>query len=538
MLKFGTSNVGKVFAGTSAVAGVYSGNNLIWSSAVPDTIFNVSKITSNVYANSTTYNDCKFLGFSVLAKAGQTAEVTYGGITKTVTRPTGIGADQYVKVTFGQYGADADDGTPDTGNITFKNVDGIGGFSFNTAKNTSAYAGGCFNSVVDWGGLKYIGPDFLRGSSITSFTVGGRVTDLDIAAFRQTQQLTSLTLGASVQSVITNTTGAILSAVAPFIDCSNLNIYVDTNSQYFSAQNGALYNKNKTELCFVPYASASSSYSVPSSVTTIRRGAFYGRTLTSITLNNVTKLEGAAFSSCSNLATVTGFSNITYIETQAFSNCSLTTINLSQNLSYLGSSAFTSCPITSITFNGYVGTQASLAGAFSGLGSAAATGRTIICNANIPDHLFDAGSLASFSTKNLTLNGVTTIGNYAFNKVNFIEDGTINLGNSLTTIGSYAFANGSVTDTSRTASSSLTVEIPASVTSMGDFSVNTFKNINDFGVRAAYPPSVSDSGIEIFATDYAGLGENLKIYVPDDSLADYQSEWYGLVDFMEGVIGW
>ena len=47
MLKFGTSNIGKVFAGTSAVAAVYSGNNLIWQSVVPEEMLVFTGIDAN-----------------------------------------------------------------------------------------------------------------------------------------------------------------------------------------------------------------------------------------------------------------------------------------------------------------------------------------------------------------------------------------------------------------------------------------------------------------------------------------------------------
>lgn len=47
MLKFGTSNIGKVFAGGSTVASVYSGNNLIWQNVVPEEMLVFTGIDAN-----------------------------------------------------------------------------------------------------------------------------------------------------------------------------------------------------------------------------------------------------------------------------------------------------------------------------------------------------------------------------------------------------------------------------------------------------------------------------------------------------------
>ena len=61
-----------------------------------------------------------------------------------------------------------------------------------------------------------------------------------------------------------------------FILCSKLeSIYVDYQNQYFSSNNGILFNKNLETLIFFPVRYGLIEYIVPSSVTTIYKFAFY-----------------------------------------------------------------------------------------------------------------------------------------------------------------------------------------------------------------------------------------------------------------------
>lgn len=524
MLKFGTSNIGKVFAGTSAVAGVYSGNNLIWTSAVPDTVFNVSKITSNVYANSTTYNDCKFIGFSILPEQGKTAEVTYGGITKTFTRDNSV-LTTFNNVIFGQYGADADDGTPDTGDITFKNVESIAALRYSTAKSTTIYSQSCINSIVEWGALKIIGSNLFKGTSLTSISVN--VPKIDYNAFDDAPNLQTVTLSQKFNGLTSsdpNPSSIISPNYGVCLNSPNLQFVVDANNPNYSSQNGILYNKNKTGIYFLPNSLTSgSSYTIASGITLIGDRVFANR---------------------SNLTTINGIHQLTSIGNRSFYSTGITSIDLNPQLQYIGASVFENSPLTSIIFRGYIGEGINSWGVpfAKGFGNRVVN---IYCYADIPDYFFSQQHIFTLPPSSLpTPSGTTTkynitimyaehIGDYAFYNANIVENGFDIAGSSLKTIGEYAFAGGGVFDSSGNASTSLTVEIPSSVTSMGDYCCETFKGINDFNVLALTPPTTNDDGAYILGT-VANITLSY-IYVPSSALSDYQYEWVALSAYLTGI---
>ena len=92
--------------------------------------------------------------------------------------------------------------------------------------------------------------------------------------------------------------------------------------------------------------------------TRTNHGAFENMaSLTNVTFasNNITRIGAQAFRGCSNLATISLPSSVSYIGTSAFENCNkLNTINL-QNVSYIGNSAFksafSSIPTSSVELN-------------------------------------------------------------------------------------------------------------------------------------------------------------------------------------------
>lgn len=529
MLKFGTSNIGKVFAGTSAVAGVYSGNNLIWTNAVPDTVFNVSKITSDVYESSTTYNNCKFLMFRVLPFDNQTAEITYGGITKTVTGTT------VTEVHFGQYGAEADDGTPDTGDITFKNVKQIGLGSFNSAKSSSSYCH-CLNNIVEWGPLEIIGANLFDQTPLTSLTIGNRVKQVYGSAFKNCPNLINLTISASVENFTDFKSDATALASGAF-DKINMNVTVDENNQYFSSQNGILYNKNKTVIYYIPSRVLSSTYTIPNGVTILGSGALKNNTiLTTVNLNNVTQICASAFSGCSNLTTVNGLNNVTQIGITAFGSVPLSSVTLSANLSYIASNVFTNIT-NSITFNGYIGSQTSFQGIspFNNL-VGTSSGISITCNANIPAYFFEKSSTTAshFKVSSLTLNNVSHIGNYAFSRVDFLGGQTLNIGdNALDVIGTGAFNGGLVTDTSGTEVSNYTVVL-GPITSLGNYALQTFHTGTVKFTTEDEAPSTDD--YKTIFGDISSLGSNFEILVPDQFHDQYYYAWEDLQPYITPYI--
>lgn len=113
---------------------------------------------------------------------------------------------------------------------------------------------------------------------------------------------------------------------------------VDSNNPCFSAENGVLYNKDKTKLLQYPMARTVPTFSVPSTVTEIGLYAFDTcSNLTRVSLpGSLTKIAECAFWDCTNLKEVYIPNSVTEIGGGAFSSC--------YNLSYVrlpASPAFT-----------------------------------------------------------------------------------------------------------------------------------------------------------------------------------------------------
>ena len=131
-----------------------------------------------------------------------------------------------------------------------------------------------------------------------------------------------------------------------FYYCKNFASFVvaDGNTE-FSAQNGVLFNADKTTLIMYPEAKKDVSYTVPDGVKSIKNNAFESSQLTSVAISDgVTTIGSSAFRNCSKLEAVTIPDSVIFIDSAAFYNCSeLKSIRLSNNLSEIGGAAFSGC---------------------------------------------------------------------------------------------------------------------------------------------------------------------------------------------------
>lgn len=100
----------------------------------------------------------------------------------------------------------------------------------------------------------------------------------------------------------------------------DFSLNVSNNNKVYSSEDGIVFSKDKTELIFFP-RSRKGSYSVPDSVTTIKRCAFMASELTEI---NIPK-------------------NVRTIEDFAFYVTALTKINIEEGLESIGTCAFAVC---------------------------------------------------------------------------------------------------------------------------------------------------------------------------------------------------
>ena len=136
-----------------------------------------------------------------------------------------------------------------------------------------------------------------EGKSQTSYTIPNSVTSIGYWAFYGCTGLTSITIPNSVTSI----------GYYAFDGCTGLtSINVASDNNYYSDNNGVLFNKKKTELIRYPEGKSQTSYTIPNSVTSIGACAFRDCTdLTSITIpNSVTSIGDGAFADCTGLKDV------------------------------------------------------------------------------------------------------------------------------------------------------------------------------------------------------------------------------------------
>ena len=152
--------------------------------------------------------------------------------------------------------------------------------------------------------------------SLESIEIPNSVTTIGELAFEYCSSLISIEIPSSVISIGDDIFGY----------CNKLtNIDVDENNQSYLSENGVLFNKQKTKLMCYPAEKVETTYSIPSSVTSIEEYAFhYCRSLESIEIpSSVTSIGEYAFFNCSSLISIEIPSSVTSIGAySAFYGCS------------------------------------------------------------------------------------------------------------------------------------------------------------------------------------------------------------------------
>ena len=126
----------------------------------PAAIFEAEKKTKTTYAGETKYENEQFILLDIYPKKGGTVNVTYGGLTKTITDTSGAEEPNAQQVFFGTFNGVSDSvETPASGTLTIEGAYrgyGLGAYQQYANKEPDAYAY-CINGVVDLGNPVYIG---------------------------------------------------------------------------------------------------------------------------------------------------------------------------------------------------------------------------------------------------------------------------------------------------------------------------------------------------------------------------------------------
>jgi putative cell wall-binding protein len=342
---------------------------------------------------------------------------------------------------------------------------------------------------------------------------------------------------------------------AAFYRCTTLaSISVDPeNAAYTSDDSGALFDKAKTELIKFPPKNPQASYVIPEGVISIGYSAFQScTTLTSIIIpSGVTSIESSTFSNCIALTSINIPSGVTSIGREAFSYCtSLTSITIPSGLTSIGDAAFYYCTslasiaipygVTTIegsTFSGCIAlTSITIPSGVVSIGGAAFQNCSLLTSIAVPDSMTTIESYAFAHCTSLTSinipSDVASIGGFAF--YNCASLTSIVIPASTTTIGYAAFYrctslasisvnpdnasytsddSGALFDKAKTklikfppASPQESYTIPASVTSIGDASIEDASIIGDAFFDCPSLASISvDPGNAVYSSDGYGV---------------------------------
>ena len=337
----------------------------------------------------------------------------------------------------------------------------------------------CYNieSITLLGAVTTIGHEaFISCNRLSSFTIPNTVSNIGYDAFMACYDLASIFIPASVTSI----------GYGIFSSCHNLtSITVDENNPVYDSRGNcnAIIETSDNELIsgcqntIIPNSVTAISnnafeglvnlttITIPTSVVSIGRYAFYNSGLTSIDIpGSVSVIEQATFLNCYSLASISFSSSLTTIKKYAFQGCSsLTSLTIPDNITSIEESAFGECGgLTSIVVSE---------------GNPNYDSRNN-CNAIIES---SSNTLIAGSNNTVIPPDVTTLGKKTFFGCNFTS-----------------------------------FTIPASVSFIDDYALFACYNLNELYVQAEVSPTLGEQA-------FFGMDMNIPVYVPCGSLADYQS---------------
>ena len=181
--------------------------NILWSAAKL-IVLEVEKITSDTYAAETTYTDEEFILLDIYPKTNGTVEVSYGGLTKTITDTSGAEEPNAQQVFFGTFNGVSDSvETPASGILTVKgDYRGVGNGSFNqrVQNKTTAIQKLYITAVIDIGKIVEI-PDaaFQNAdfSSCADLKILKGVVEIGSRAFSSCVNLVSVELPEGLETI-------------------------------------------------------------------------------------------------------------------------------------------------------------------------------------------------------------------------------------------------------------------------------------------------------------------------------------------------
>ena len=178
---------------------------VLWALSGGDIILEVEKITSDTYAGETTYTGEEFILLDIYPKTNGTVNITYGGLTKTITDTSGAEEPNAQQVFFGTFNGVSDSvATPYSGTLTIEGDCrgfGVGAFEADSKAILKSYYGG-ITTINNWGNIEII-PDYAFSNSVklTSVEIPNGITNIGAGTFNACSVLESVEIPNSVTSI-------------------------------------------------------------------------------------------------------------------------------------------------------------------------------------------------------------------------------------------------------------------------------------------------------------------------------------------------
>lgn len=412
------------------------------------------------------------------------------------------------------------EGSQPAGSLTVAEYVYSGGISYSVTEIGDGAFEYCFDitGVTIPDSVETIGEEAFNGcDTLESVTIGGSVKTIGESAFAYCG-LTSLTIPASVEAI----------GSEAFSQCSSLTAFdVASGNTSFSAEDGVLYEKDKSTLLQYPPGKSFVSFSFPDTVRAIGSYAFaYCDNITDIVIHDSLEAIGeGAFSGCGNLKNITVGKSVNSIEKEAFLYCtSLESVvfEADSSLKTIGEGAFGMCEkLESLTLPDSLESIGANAFGYTKLGSinigasvnTIGNGALSVCF-DLTSIAVDPGNLHFMGEEGVLYNKAqTTLIRYPAMK----PGSSFSIPASVETIGEDAFY---------ACENIEAVTIPASVNTIGDAAFYWASGLKEISFLGAVPPS-SISDDSTFSNTALTA-----IYVPEGSVDLYKA---ALSDYADKV---